>query len=121
MARRSAFRIDIASGDVAQTLQTLLDLLLGAGVLELRELLLESVGDELLDRGVARDVGVLLHPCQQVFIELDSSGAEHVQSSFSRGWIGSSIPNSRSTDCARSWSRGAGFLRGRFVRRIPGT
>jgi hypothetical protein len=46
--------------DVAEPLESLADLLLVVGVADLGELLLEGVGDELLDRRAAGDLGVLL-------------------------------------------------------------
>src|SRR5262245_10489870 len=64
------------SRDVAEAFQLLLDLLFGVRFLELRDLFLERVGDELLDRGIAREVGVALDLGEERPIELDA-GTEH--------------------------------------------
>src|SRR5262245_54196531 len=80
--RRAAFRNAMASqppsGDVAEAAQALLDLFLAGGAVQLGQLLLQRVGDELLDRRVAGDVGVPLHPGHEVLVELHGFGvSEH--------------------------------------------
>src|SRR5262245_5017576 len=64
------------SRDVAEAFQLLLDLLFGVGLLQLRDFLFERVGDEFLDRGIAREVGVALDLGEEGLIELDA-GTEH--------------------------------------------
>src|SRR4029453_19047765 len=60
------------SGDVAEAFQFLLDLFLGVGLLELRDLLFEAMRDELLDRRIAREFRVAIHLRAQRVVERDA-------------------------------------------------
>src|SRR5689334_3961940 len=70
--RRSTRR----SRNVAEPFQLLLDFLLRVGRLELRDLLLERVRDELLDRGVAGQIGVALHLGEERLVQFEAR-SEH--------------------------------------------
>src|SRR5512143_2321221 len=68
---------------VSQPLEPLLDLFFGVGLFDLGDLLLEAMGDEFLDRGVAGHLGVLLDLGEEGRIELDF-GAGHGGSPYGR-------------------------------------
>src|SRR5262245_36090409 len=106
------------SGNVAEAFQLLLDVFLGVRFLEQRDLLLEAMRDELLDRRVAREVGVALHLGEERLVEFDA-GAEHDHFSFWRGksWT----PNSATIAAASDWRFGACFDSARLANSTPGT
>src|ERR1700730_15649356 len=65
------------SRNVTEAPQLLLDFLFGIRLLELSDLLFQGVRDELVDRGVAGQVGVSLHFREQSLVETDFARSKH--------------------------------------------
>src|SRR5262245_10381964 len=124
----NAFKIVTALRNVPEPFQLFLDLGFAVALLDRRDLFLEHVRDELVDRRIAGDVGTALHLGQQRLIEFDAR-SKHSEpfclSSLSdpaHFVLGKpSMPNSARIAAARVCRLGAAFRSVRLVSRMPGT